>query len=100
MENGLCVVEGVGTGFVRLSRKAFMALWDSSEEYENEGRKCRWIFDVCVVDGKLVSEDNIMCEKLRRLGFKVHVDPSFTPTHIGMKKYHGDFANYIARLNQ
>jgi len=100
MEDGLCVVEGVGTGFVRLSRKAFTALWDSSEEYENEGRKCRWIFDVCVLDGKLVSEDNIMCEKLRRLGMKVYVDPTFTPSHIGMKKYQGDFASYVARLNQ
>jgi hypothetical protein len=100
MEDGLCVVEGVGTGFVRLSRKAFTALWDSSDEYENEGRKCRWIFDVCVLDGKLVSEDNIMCEKLRRLGMKVYVDPSFTPSHIGMKKYQGDFASYVARLNQ
>jgi hypothetical protein len=100
MENGLCKVEGIGTGFVRLSRKAFTALWDSSQEYANEGRMCRWIFDVCVLDGKLVSEDNIMCEKLRQLGINVYVDPTITPTHIGTKKFHGDFAGYIARLNQ
>ncbi len=100
LKTGLWVVEGVGTGFVRLSRKALQALWDASEEYENEGRKCRWIFDVCVVDHQLVSEDNIMCEKLRQLGINVHIDPSFTPTHIGMKKYVGDFAAYVAALNK
>lgn len=97
---GLWVVDGIGTGFVRLSRKALQALWDSCEEYENEGRKCRWIFDVCVVDHRLVSEDNIMCEKLRRLGFRVYLDPSFTPTHIGIKKYRGDFQSYVERLTK
>lgn len=95
---GLLVMQGVGTGFLRLSHKAFQALWDASEEYENEGRKCRWIFDVCVVNGRLVSEDNIMCEKLRQLGFNVHLDPSFTPGHIGVKTYRGDFPAFVAKL--
>lgn len=96
----LWVVQGLGTGFIRLSRKALQALWDSSEEYENEGKLCRWIFDVCVVEHKLVSEDNIMCEKLRQLGFSVFLDPSFTPTHIGPKQFSGDFMAYVARLTK
>ena len=94
-KTGLWKVDGIGTGFLRLSRKALTALWNASEEYENEGRKCRWIFDVCVVNRQLVSEDNIMCLKLKELGFPVLLDPSFTPTHIGTKKFRGDFAAYI-----
>ena len=97
---GLWTIDGIGTGFLRLSRKALQALWDSNEEYKNEGRLCRWIFDVCVVDNTLVSEDNILCEKLKQLGFTVFLDPSFTPTHIGQKKFAGDFASYVATLAQ
>lgn len=98
MKTGLWIVDGIGTGFLRLSRLALKLLWDASEEYENEGRKCRWIFDVCVLNHRLVSEDNIMCEKLRQLGVNVHLDPSFTPTHIGTKKYQGNFQSYVAAL--
>ena len=98
IQTKLWLVNGLGTGFVCLSRKALQALWDASEEYENEGCTCRWIFDVCVVDRKLVSEDNIMCEKLRQLGFNIYLDPSFVPNHIGLKKYGGDFQDYVARL--
>ena len=30
---GLLTVDAVGTGFLRLTRKAMMALWEASEEY-------------------------------------------------------------------
>lgn len=96
-KTGLWIVDGVGTGFVRLTRRALQALWDSCEEYENDGRTCRWIFDVCVVNRRLVSEDNVMCMKLQQLGFTIFLDPTFTVTHIGPKKYVGDFAKYMQR---
>lgn len=97
-KTGLWITEGVGTGFLRISRKACQSLWDASEEYENEGKKCRWIFDVHPVNGRLFGEDVIACEKLRQLGFPIHLDPSFTPIHIGIKKYFGDFASYMELL--
>ena len=98
LKTGLWMVDGLGTGFLKISRKALQALWDASEEYENEGKTCRWIFDVCPVDGKLLGEDMIACEKLRQLGFNIYLDPSFTPIHIGIKKYYGDFASYCNLL--
>lgn len=100
LKTGLWIVEGLGTGFLRFSRKALQLLWDSSEEYENEGQKCRWIFDVCPVDGKLLGEDMIACEKLRQLGMNVYLDPTFTPIHIGIKRYYGDFASYVELLKK
>ena len=45
-DSGLIKAEALGTGFVRLSRKAFLALWDSSPAYQNEGRECRMVCDV------------------------------------------------------
>jgi hypothetical protein len=96
---GLLVVDGLGTGFLKLSRKAFTALWDGSEEYRNEGRSCRMVFDVRVVNGELVSEDNIVSLKLKAAGIPVHLDPSMTCAHIGAKKWTGDFGKWLARLS-
>ena len=100
IKTGLWLVDGLGTGFLKLSRKALQALWDSSEEYRNEGKSCRWIFDVCPVNGELVGEDMIVCRKLRELGFNIHLDPTFTPIHIGLKKYFGNFASYVDLLKK
>lgn len=97
---GLWIVQGLGTGFLRFSRKALQALWDASEEYQNEGKSCRWIFDVCPVDGRLLGEDIIACKKLGELGFTVYLDPTFTPIHIGRKRYYGDFASYCSILRK
>ncbi len=97
-ENGLIEVECLGTGFVKLSRKAFMALWESSEKYQNEGREGRMICDVKVIDGELVSEDNVMFIKLRQLGFKVWLASHMTCVHVGTKKFYGNFDDFVKRL--
>ena len=94
-ENGLLEVAGVGTGFLKISRNALQAVWDASSEYTNEGRTCRMVFDVQVIDGELVSEDNVFCRKWAETGGKVYVDPSVTCNHIGVKKYGGSFKGYL-----
>jgi len=97
-ENGLIEVKCLGTGFVKLSRKAFMALWESSEKYQNEGREGRMVCDVKVIDGELVSEDNVMFIKLRQLGFKVWLASHMTCVHVGTKKFYGNFDDFVKRL--
>ena len=99
-EDGLVKVEGLGTGFIRLSKKAFTALWESGTPYTNEGKEGRWVFDVKIVDGQLVSEDNVMCAKLQELGFDVWLDPRMTCCHIGTKKFYGDFEDFAQRLRK
>ena len=94
IKNGLIEVACVGTGFLRISRKALQAVWDVSEEYKNEGRTCRMVFDVRVENGELVSEDNIFCNKWRSTGGKVFIDPSMTCNHIGVKKFSGNFMHF------
>lgn len=99
-ENGFIKVESIGTGFVKLSKKAFTSLWESSEEYENEGKKCRMIFDVKIIDGQLVSEDVIMFNKLSELGFDIWLNPKMTCVHIGTKKFYGNFESFLERIKQ
>ncbi len=95
----LWVVESVGTGFLRLSRKALKTIWSNSEEYRTDsGKIARWVFDVRPVNGRLVGEDVAMCAKLREAGFSVHLDPRMDPSHVGIKKWTGDFGGWIARV--
>jgi glycosyltransferase involved in cell wall biosynthesis len=94
IKNGLIEVACVGTGFLRISRKALQEIWEASEEYKNEGRTCRMVFDVRVENGELVSEDNIFCNKWRSTGGKVFIDPSMTCNHIGVKKFSGNFMHF------
>ncbi len=97
-ENGLIKCDGLGTGFVKLSREAFTALWEISPEYTNEGKTRRMICDVQVVDGQLYSEDTVLFKKLNDLGFDCWLDPKMTCAHIGTKKFYGDMAGFIQRL--
>ena len=58
---------------------------------------CRNVFEVKVVDGELMSEDIVFCEKIRNLGEKVYIDPNVKCGHIGVKKWVGDFAGMIKK---
>jgi choline kinase len=93
----LIQVDGVGTGFMKVSRFALEKLWEMSEEYTSEGEKHRMVFDIKVEDGDLISEDYIMCNKWKSLGYKVWLDPTVTCNHIGIKKFKGNFQNFIKK---
>jgi hypothetical protein len=97
-EDGLIKVDGLGLGFVKMSKKAIADLWEASEPYENEGRECRMVCDIGIIDGQLVSEDNVVMRKLAELGFDVWLDPRMTCCHIGTKKFYGNFEDYAKRL--
>lgn len=90
---GLLEVNALGTGFVRWSRRAVQYLWDRSEPYvdNKDNLERRFIFDVVVEDGQIISEDIHAFEKLRRGGFKIWLDPTMTCNHTGHKKWQGDF---------
>lgn len=96
--NGLLIVDSVGTGFLRLSKKAIHAVWEASPEYRDGDKTTRLAFDVRVIDGHLHSEDTVFCGALRNLGFRIHVDPSITCSHVGSKTWSGDFASYLTKL--
>jgi len=90
-------VDGVGTGFLKVSRFALEKLWEMSDEYESEGETHRMIFDIKVENGDLISEDYVLCNKWKKLGYKVWVDPTITCNHVGIKKFKGNFKNFIKK---
>jgi glycosyltransferase involved in cell wall biosynthesis len=99
---GLLEVQGLGTGFLRLSNRAMRWLWDNSEVYNEreEGKHRRWIFEVIVENGNLISEDILLCRKLRENGFPIWLDPRMTLSHIGNKKYQGNFQAWLDKAQQ
>ena len=98
--DGLIKVDGLGMGFVKMSKKAVQALWDASQPYQNEGRECRMVCDIQIVDGQLVSEDNVVMRKLADLGFDIWLDPRMTCCHIGTKKFYGNFEGFAQMLRK
>lgn len=95
---GILSVESVGTGFLYLSKKAFTHLWDTSEPYVHNGKDKRWVFEVKIQDGDIISEDVLMCQKLRDGGFEIFIDSDKTCNHVGTLKYSGNFAEFIKKL--
>ena len=91
----LLEVNGVGTGFLKVSRFALEKLWEASDLYTSEGEKHRMVFDIKVENGELISEDYIMCNKWQSLGYKVWLDPTITCNHIGVKKFKGDLNKFL-----
>lgn len=94
----LIQVDGVGTGFLKIGRFALEKLWEISEEYTSEGQKHRMVCDIKIENGDLISEDYILCNKWKSLGYKVWLDPTITLNHIGTKKFKGDFQSFINQL--
>jgi choline kinase len=90
-------VDGVGTGFLKVSRFALEKLWQMSDKYTSEGEEHRMICDIKVENGDLISEDYILCNKWKSLGYKVWLDPTITLNHIGTKKFKGDFNAFITK---
>lgn len=94
----LIEVDGVGTGFMKISRFALQKLWDTSPKYrDDDGTINSMVFDVIVENGELISEDYVVCKKWRDLGFKVWIDPTITCNHIGVKKFKGNLNEFIKK---
>lgn len=93
---GLVEVDGLGTGFVRFSRTAMLALWNNSDVYVDtkDNKERRMAFDVKIINQSLVGEDIYAFLKLQQAGIKIWLDPTMTCNHIGAYKFQGNFESW------
>lgn len=100
--NDLLEVQGLGTGFAKLSRDAMTYLWETSAPYidRKDNKEKRMVCDVVIENMDLVSEDISMFKKLTDGGFKVYLDTSITCNHTGPKKFVGDFRKWFKQLGR
>jgi len=100
-KNGYLKVMTVGTGFLKLSKKAIRDLWNSSDSvlFRDESMKC--VFEYTLQDGNIMKfrgEDISLCEKLSELGYNIHLKTNSTCVHIGNKDFQGNFLQDYPQL--
>lgn len=99
----LIEVDYLGTGFLKISRRAIEKLMRAHPEkkYLNpDGSDCYGLFEAPIENGKLTGEDAMFCRRWRAAGGKVFLDPDMTLHHVGTKLYTGNFAKLIASAAQ
>lgn len=80
-----------GAGFLKLSRKVIVDLWESNTELNFRGKALKNICEYGFSKGEFVGEDITLSNKIIELGYKIWIYPHHTVSHIGNKMYKGDF---------
>ena len=106
-ERGLIEVEAVGTGFLRVSRKAMQHLLDTEKNYYSERdnssgayTEIKNIFETGIKNEQMLSEDFFFCSKLRDLGYKIMLDTRIDLGHDGNFTYRGSMTHYLNHLKE
>ena len=94
-EQGNIKVDGIGTGFLKISRKALESLWNSNQTVEFRGKQLKLICEYATNYNAFVGEDVYLCTKLKELEYDIWVNPNATCAHIGSKVWIGDFAHFL-----
>lgn len=89
--DGYIKIQKCGTGFLKISSKALVDLWESNTELNFRGKKLKNICEYTYVGGDFVGEDITLCKKIKELGYDIWLNPHYTVCHIGNKMYKGDF---------
>jgi hypothetical protein len=87
-------VDGIGFGFLKMSRKVIDSLWNTNQSYEDDKSMCKNIFEVVVSNGHMYSEDYIACKKIKDLGFNVYLDKTINLSHTSKINLIGSFLNW------
>jgi hypothetical protein len=93
--DGNIKVDSVGTGFLKLSKKAVKSLWDSSSTSFFRGKDLKLVFEYGNFDDEFFGEDIYLCKKLKDLGYDVWINPKYTCGHIGNKMWLGDYSHFL-----
>ena len=97
-DKGNIQVESIGTGFLKLSRKAIESLWNSSQSSMFRGKELKMICEYGFDDNGFIGEDVNLCKKIKELGFDIWVNPFSTCAHIGTKVWMGEFNQFLEFL--
>lgn len=98
--DGYIKISRCGTGFLKLSRRAIVDLWESNPEILFRGKSLRNICEYGYINGQFIGEDIMLCRKLIEMGYTIWANPNHTVSHLGVKMYRGDFSAHIKKSNQ
>jgi len=89
--DGYIKIEKCGTGFLKLSRKVIVDLWNTNTELFFRNRYLKNICEYTFENGSFIGEDIALTKKIKELGYDIWLNPKHTVSHIGNKMYKGDF---------
>lgn len=95
---GYIKTDAIGTGFLKISRKALKRLWESNETTQFRGNDLKNICEYSVDENGFIGEDVMLCRKLRELNFDIWVNTNYTCGHIGDKLWVGNFSEFFDYL--
>jgi hypothetical protein len=90
--DGYIKINKCGTGFLKLSRKVIVDLWNTNTELFFRKKLLKNICEYTFENGSFMGEDITLTKKIKELGYDIWLNPKYTVSHIGNKMYKGDFA--------
>jgi hypothetical protein len=99
----LMAVERVGTGFMRLRRDCLQKMIAAHPSLRlknpNDADDVHFhaLFDTDIVDGQFVGEDFTFCDRWRRIGGQVLIDPAIQLAHHGAAAYDEPLLKYLQK---
>jgi hypothetical protein len=93
--DGFFKIDACGTGFLKLSKNVIKDLWESSLSCNFRGKPLKYICEYIVDSDNFYGEDIVLSEKIKNLNYDIWVNPKNTVSHIGNKKFNGDFMNHL-----
>jgi hypothetical protein len=97
VDDGLLEVERAGTAFMLIRRhvleemiKHYPTAYDSDTDRDHHV-----LFDFQVTEEGYLGEDYTFCDRARKHGFRIWVDPLMQFDHIGPKSYSGRLADHL-----
>lgn len=103
-ENGLLEVETVGTGIIRMTRKAVTDMIAAQPDhwYHDDqnfpGQKVPALFEYVIKDHQFWGEDVSFCKKYQAIGGKVWVDPDIKTYHRGPQTFEGSVGEWLKNM--
>jgi hypothetical protein len=98
-KTGLIEVSGVATGFLRITRKALVALTEKYKDLEYLSAKYPapvvGLFEPYRIGKAKLSEDFSFCRRWTDMGGKIWVDPEIAMGHIGNKVFTGHIGDWL-----
>jgi hypothetical protein len=85
--------KAAGGGFIKITRTAIEKMQAAYPELKamHKGRGVYMLWDTLTVDGIPMGEDYAFCERWRKIGGTIYVDPDIDFRHYGHKAWEGNF---------
>jgi hypothetical protein len=90
--DGYISLDKTGAGFLKLSKKAIIDLYESNPHLHFRNKVLSLIFNYEQDAESFIGEDITVSNKLKELGYDIWMNPKYTVYHIGNKMYTGNFA--------